>query len=255
MCAKSEVYKVFYSFLAMVERQFETQVKIVRSDNGTEFTCLANFFNDHGIVFQTSCVGTPQQNGRVERKHQHILNVGRVLMFHANLPLRFWGECILGAVYLINRTSSGLLNNKTPYEMLCGKAPTYDEMRVFGCLCFAHNLRAKGNKFAHQGRKCIFLGYPHGKKGWKLFDLETEEFFVSRDVTFYENDFPFENAARNMSDSTLHLPSLGFDEDFGVDENIDVDLDLGDGGVDPLIPIPGPHDTGRSDNGELDPNF
>ncbi|MDV3181307.1 MAG: hypothetical protein Q8830_03875 [Candidatus Phytoplasma australasiaticum] len=42
-------------------------------------------------------------------------------------------------MYLINRTPSGILGNKTSYEVLCGKTPTYDEMRIFGCLCFAHN--------------------------------------------------------------------------------------------------------------------
>lgn len=108
----------------MIERQFETSVKIFRSDNGTEFKCMLPYFDKSGIIFETSCVGTPQQNGRVERKHQHILNVARALMFQGNLPVRFWGECVLGAVYLINRTPSRLLKNKTPYELLFGKEPS-----------------------------------------------------------------------------------------------------------------------------------
>jgi len=37
------------------------------------------------------------------------------------------------------------------------------------------------------------MGYPFGKKGWKLYDLKTREIFVSRDVIFYENIFPFSN--------------------------------------------------------------
>ncbi|CAH9096266.1 unnamed protein product [Cuscuta epithymum] len=78
---KTEVFKMFISFVAMVERQFSKKVRVVRSDNGTEFNCLKSFFQTSGIVFQTSCVGTPQQNGRVERKHQHILNVARALRF------------------------------------------------------------------------------------------------------------------------------------------------------------------------------
>ena len=90
-------------------------VKYVRSDNGTKFKHIIPYFTENGILFQRSCVGTPQQNGRVERKHQHILNVGRALRFQGNLPIGFWGECILGAVYLINRTPSRLLANKTPY--------------------------------------------------------------------------------------------------------------------------------------------
>ena len=76
---KKEVSIMLKRFLAMVERQFAQQVKIFRSDNGTKFTCLKSYFFDKGIIFQTSCTSTPQQNGRVERKHQHILNIARAL--------------------------------------------------------------------------------------------------------------------------------------------------------------------------------
>lgn len=73
----------------MVERQFNKQVKIVRSDNGTEFTYMKTYFRDNGIIHKTSCVGTLQQNGRVERKHRHILNVARALRFQAQFPIQF----------------------------------------------------------------------------------------------------------------------------------------------------------------------
>ena len=78
----------------------------MRSDNGLEFTSkpMQRFYHDHGILRQSSCVETPQQNGRLERKHRHILNVARALIFQANLPKKFWGECALAAVHLINRT-------------------------------------------------------------------------------------------------------------------------------------------------------
>jgi hypothetical protein len=180
---------MLHSFFALVERQFNKQVKIFRSDNGTEFTCMRRYFLDHGIIFQTSCTGTPQQNGRVERKHRHILNVARALRFQGNLPIKFWGECILTAGYLINRTPSTILNGKTPYEMLHGQQPDYEHLRIIGSLCFAHNQRRNGDKFASRSKKCVFMGYPYGKKGWKLFDLETEDIFVSRDVEFVETKF------------------------------------------------------------------
>lgn len=127
---KKEVSMNLCNFIAIVERQFNKQVKTVRSDNGIDFTCLGNYFSKHGIVHETSCVGTPQQNGRVECKHRHILNVARALRFQANLSIKFWGECILTAGYLINRNPSLILHGKTPYEILYGKTPPLGHMPI-----------------------------------------------------------------------------------------------------------------------------
>ena len=129
---------------------------------------MKEYFNDSGIVFQTSCVGTPQQNGRVERKHQHILNVARALMFQGDLPISFWGECVFSVAYLINRTPSCLLEYKSPYELLFDKVPDYNHLKVFGCLCFAYNRASKQDKFAKRSRRCVFVGYSNTQKGWKV---------------------------------------------------------------------------------------
>lgn len=69
MVKKREVAAILQKFCSMVERQFEKRVKMVRSDNGTKFICLKSCFPKEGIIHQTSCVATPQQNGCVERKH------------------------------------------------------------------------------------------------------------------------------------------------------------------------------------------
>jgi len=111
--SKRDVVPIFQQFCAMVTRQFEKYVKCVRSDNGTEFEGLKEYFREHGIIYETSCVSTPQQNGRVERKHRHILNVARALRFQASLPIKFWGECVQTAAYLINRTPSSLLGGRS----------------------------------------------------------------------------------------------------------------------------------------------
>ena len=141
----------------MTERQFGKQVKIVRSDNiGTEFFRLKLYFKENGILFQTSCIGTPQQNGRVERKHRHILNVARAVRFQACLPISFWGECVLTAGFLINRTPTKLLNWKSPYELLFGKPPPYKQLRVFGYLCYVQRQVRDKDKFGERSRKCIF---------------------------------------------------------------------------------------------------
>ena len=84
-----------------------------------------------------------------------------------------------------------VLDGKTPYEVLYGHKPSYEHLRVFGSLCYAHNQGTKGDKFASRSRQCVFIGYPYGQKGWRLYDLETRKYFVSRDVVFIENEFPF----------------------------------------------------------------
>ena len=188
---KSEVRQVLQNFCAYAEKQFDKPVRVVRSDNGTEFMCLTSFFKSKGIVHQTSCVDTPQQNGRVERKHRHILNIARSLLFQASLPVSFWGEAILTAAYLINRTPTKVLQDRTPYELLHGETPSYEYIKVFGSSCYTHKRSRDKDKFGERSRRCIFVGYPFGKKGWKVYDLEREEFLVSRDVIFQEEEFPF----------------------------------------------------------------
>lgn len=193
-------------FVVLIETQFSARIKTLRSDNGTEFMCLAQYFKAKGVIHETSCVHTPQQNGRAERKHQHILNVARALRFQANLPIEFWGECVLTATHLINRTPSTLLKQKSPFEILHGHPPTLSHLRVFGCLAYAHNKNTAGDKFASRSQRSILLGYPSGTKGWKLFDLEQETVFISRDVEFQENVFPFLD--RQSSSSSPVLPPI-----------------------------------------------
>lgn len=59
-------------------------------------------------------------------------------------------------------------------------------------MCFASTHPLKPSKFDARSTKCVFLGYPHGKKGYKVYDLEEEKAFVSRDVVFFEDSFPFQ---------------------------------------------------------------
>lgn len=104
------------SLFKFVKSQFGKLVKRIRSDNVLEFDGpLREFYNDNGIIHETSCVDTPQQNGRIERKHRNILEIARALRFEACLPIEFWGECVLTAAYLINRTPTVLLKKKSPY--------------------------------------------------------------------------------------------------------------------------------------------
>jgi len=64
------------------------------------------------------------------------------------------------------------------------------------------------------------VGYPYGKKGWHLYDLEIHEFFVSREVKFYETEFPFTSLPNDdlVLPSNFGYPSIDLEDcdDLGV---------------------------------------
>ncbi|KAI3719915.1 hypothetical protein L6452_20821 [Arctium lappa] len=219
---KHEASKHLMNFHKMIKNQFDRSIKKIRCDNGGEFTSndMLNFYNEEGIKLETSCPHTPQQNGVVERKHRHLLETARALRFQANLPKRFWGECILTATYIINRLPSRVIDNKTPYEIVFGQRPDYDFMKVFGCLAYYGNTETKGDKFEMKGRPGIFLGYPTGSKGYKIYDIEKRRMVVSRDVRFHETKFPFTETENQTSQGDCFDETMSYDvndEERGLD--------------------------------------
>ncbi|KAH0773131.1 hypothetical protein KY290_010268 [Solanum tuberosum] len=175
------------------KNQFGKCVKVFRSDNGGEFlnsTCH-DLFVMHGIIHQRSCPYTPQQNGVVKRKHRHLLETATNIKFQECLPKRFWGDCVEAATYIINKIPLSVLGNKSPYELFYHKSPSLAHIKVIGCLVFATNLR-RNDKFAPKANKAVFLGYAVSQKGYKLLDIESKLVFVSRDVLFFKDIFPFQ---------------------------------------------------------------
>lgn len=134
---------------------------------------------------------TPQQNSVVETEHQHLLNVPRALMFQSHVPMSFWGNCVLTAAHLINRTSVPLLLNKTPYAALFEREEDYSMLKTFGCLAYASTHAVSRSKFDPRVTPCVLVGYQVGVKGFKLYIIAKNSFFISRDVLFFEELFPF----------------------------------------------------------------
>ncbi|XP_076910198.1 uncharacterized protein LOC143567756 [Bidens hawaiensis] len=144
LATKAGAFPVLQGFVEMVATQFNTKIKCIRSDNAFELgggNKQAEYFRSKGILHQTICVHVHQQNGVVERKHKHLLETSRALLFQSKLPLKFWGDCVLTATHLINLFPTTLLDGKTPYEVLTNKVPTYDYLKhlvVFAMLPLLH---------------------------------------------------------------------------------------------------------------------
>jgi len=71
MREKGEAGILLKGFISMAKTKLGKQVKVVRTHNGIEFKSgpMKSFYHEGGIMHQTSCVDTLQQNGKVERKH------------------------------------------------------------------------------------------------------------------------------------------------------------------------------------------
>ena len=99
---------ILLQFYSMILTQFGSSIQRFRTDNVRDYFNhhLRHFFNEKGVVHESSCINTPQQNEVVERKMRHLLNVTITLLHHSNVPKSFWGEAVLAATYLINRVPS-----------------------------------------------------------------------------------------------------------------------------------------------------
>jgi histone deacetylase 1/2 len=188
--AKSDALTVFKQFKAMAELQLGCSLKALQTDWGGEFRPFTKFLTDLGVVHRLICPHTHHQNGVVERKHRHIVELGLTLLSHASLPLSYWDYAFLTAVYLINRLPSAPLNFKVPYTVLYNHDPDYKFLKAFGCACFPLLRPYNSHKLDYRSHECIFLGYSPSHKGYRCLS-PSGRLYISKDVLFNESRFPF----------------------------------------------------------------
>jgi hypothetical protein len=190
---KGEVFGKFKYFKTMIEKQVGKSIKVLRSDNGGEYTSVEfqQYLKEQGIIHQKTVPYNPQQNGVAERLNRTIMEMVRSMMLGAQLDQEFWVEAVATAVYLKNRSPHKVLREKTPYEMLNGRKPDLKHLKVFGCDAFILLPETQRSKLDAKSVKGIFVGYGEadGVKGYKVYDPELSKVVVSRDVIFNEKSF------------------------------------------------------------------
>ena len=171
--------------------------------------------SSHGILHQSSCAYTPQQNGVAERKNRHLVETARTLPLHHKVPQRFWGNAILAACFLINRMPSSVLHDQIPHSILLPTQPFfYLPPCVFGCVCFVHILTPEQDKLSAKATKCVFLGYSRLQRGYRCYSPDTNRYFISVDVTFFEDSSFFSSVVRSSALDVLSIPLVLPSPDF-----------------------------------------
>lgn len=190
---------------------------VVSTDNGGEYLGfeLNRYLEGNGIIHQTTCSDTPQQNGVAERKNRHWLEVVRASLIEAHMSLSYWGHALTSAAYLINRVPSSTINFQTPFQALIKAivTPVVPNLppHVFGCVAFVHLHKHQRNKLTPRALRCVFLGYAAYQKGYRCFHPPSKRMFVTMDVIFHEDSMYFSSGPELQKEYLEEVQSLEYD--------------------------------------------
>ncbi|KAK9181573.1 hypothetical protein WN944_024711 [Citrus x changshan-huyou] len=198
---KSYVFPVFKEYKARVELESGKNIKCLRTDNGGEYTDgeFLAFCKQVGIQRQFTVAHTPQQNGVAERMNRTLTERIRTILRTAGLSNSLWAEAAKIACYIVNRSPSTAIGLKTTMELRTRKPADYSYLHAFGCLVYVMYNAQERTKLDAKSRRCIFLEYADGVKGYRLWDPTAHKIVISKDVIFIEDQLQM----RDEDDSSV----------------------------------------------------
>nr|GEV13482.1 retrovirus-related Pol polyprotein from transposon TNT 1-94 [Tanacetum cinerariifolium] len=192
LATKDETSHILKTFITGLENQLSLKVKIIISDNRTEFknnnlNQFCGIKGIKGIKREFSVPRTPQQNGNAERKNRTLIEAARTMLADSLLPIPFWAEAVNTACYVQNRVLVTKLKNKTPYELLHGRKPSIGFMRPFGCpVTILNTLDFLGN-FDEKVDEGFLVRYSASSKAFRVFNSRTQIVQETLHINFLEN--------------------------------------------------------------------
>ncbi|GJU49502.1 retrovirus-related pol polyprotein from transposon TNT 1-94 [Tanacetum coccineum] len=126
LSSKASVFSIFKSFKKLVEVQSGSTLRILRTDNGGEYTSneFEYFLWQQGVIHQVTVPYSPQQNGVSERKNRTVMEMARSMLYENKLPKRFWAEAVATSVYWLNRLATKVVSDS---KIVISRDVTFDE--------------------------------------------------------------------------------------------------------------------------------
>lgn len=227
MVSKEEVCEKVQEFVTRVENQLERKVKVIKSDNGTEFknAKLLDWCASKGIVMNFTTPYSPSLNGKAERLNRTLCEKMRAMLFQSKVEKELWNEALRAACYVTNRSPTAN-QDKTPIELWTGKRPNLENIKVFGSPVYIKTLTYV-KKLEERSRKFRFVGYSN--PGYRCWDSETRKIHISRDVQFVTTQCEEEPTEETI----VRLDSENSDDEDDVSDEPEEDSDAEDTGNNP----------------------
>jgi hypothetical protein len=187
---KSEVFKYFKQYEAMVNSHFERRISRLRCDNGREYLSndMTKYLKSRGIQHELTIRYTPQQNGVAERMNRTLMERARCMLLGSKLEKCLWTEAILTAAYLVNRSPTSSLKDQVPAELWYGEKPNLNKLKIFGCVAYLRLpneiLKSKSDS---RTKTCYMVGYC--PNGYRLWCPQEKRIICGRDIVFDETKF------------------------------------------------------------------
>ena len=100
-----------------------------------------------------------------------------------------------------------VLHDQIPHSIIFPNQPLFClPSCVFGCVCFVHILTLGQDKLFSKATKCVFLGYSRFQMGYRCYSIDTNRYFISVDVTFFEGSSFFSSEEHPHVSDVLHVP-------------------------------------------------
>ncbi|GJZ56042.1 putative ribonuclease H-like domain-containing protein [Tanacetum coccineum] len=207
LSTKDETSGILKTFITETENQLDYKVKVIRSDNGTEFknSIMNQFYEMKGIKREFSVARTPQQNGVADRRNRTLTEAAITMLVDSKLPTTFWAEAVNTTCYVLNRVLVIKPHNKTPYELIHGRTPLIDFMKPFGCHVTILNTKDHLGKFDGKTDEGFFVRYSVVSKAVRVFNKRTRIVEETLNIRFLENT---PNVIGNRPDWLFDVDSL-----------------------------------------------
>nr|GEW09405.1 reverse transcriptase domain-containing protein [Tanacetum cinerariifolium] len=204
LAIKDKTSPILKTFITGIENQLCLKVKIIRSDNGTEFKNydLNQFCRMKGIKREFSIPRTPQQNGFVKRKNRTLIEAARTILADSLLPIPFWAEAV--------NTACSRIGNTDDDDAFGGKKPKFEEEKPESEVYVSPSSSAQTKKHNDKTKREAKGKSPvKSSTGYRNLSVEFEDFSNNSINEVNATDSPVPAVAQISTNSTNIFSDAG----------------------------------------------